>query len=98
MKPVGPDTPVGTRCLFIGPTKGEHGKRCGTEVTILVHAHQIRPRAMLLQAKVFAGFIPDVVVRAESDGEEAFMVYSSLMRIEPDDELTAPERQEAVPA
>lgn len=82
MTNVGPSTPVGTACIFIGPAVSTPD-RIGTAMTIEAHVkpRSIEQTALLMQF----GFLADVIVRAESDGCLAATRYTSLIRIDGDD-------------
>jgi len=82
MTNVGPSTPVGTACIFIGPAVGTP-ERIGTAMTIEAHIvpQSIEQMALLMQF----GFLADVIVRAESDGRLAATKYTALIRIDGDD-------------
>jgi len=82
MTNVGPSTPVGTACIFIGPAVSTPD-RIGTAVTIEAHIvpQSIEQLALLMQF----GFLADVIVRAESDGCLASTAYQCLIRIDGDD-------------
>lgn len=99
MTNVNASTPLGTRCVFIGPAI-QTPERVGTTVTIEVHVAKFSIEQVALAARF--GFMADVVVRAESDGQLAATAYSSLIRIDPDstfdDEPAMTEQPRAVTA
>lgn len=82
MTNVGPSTPVGTPCVFIGPA-AVTSERIGTTMTIEAHIvpHSMEQLALAMQF----GFLADVIVRAESDGRLAATKYIALIRIDGDD-------------
>lgn len=74
MNTPGPSTPVGTKCLFIGPTSTSP-ERVGTVVSIFEHLPDD------LRQMVCA----DLIVQADSDGQYAGTLYDCLMLLGPDD-------------
>jgi hypothetical protein len=81
VKSVGPETPVGTPCIYIGPSP-TNPERVGTLVRIERHlSGDSFPR---LWVSIVAGFEPDVVVRA-ADDQIAATQYRALIRFDGDD-------------
>lgn len=82
MNRVGPDTPIGTLCIFIGRTKS-YPERIGT--TMRIEQHIVPGSNEQLATRIRFGYAADVVVRALSDGALAVTKYEALVLIDDGD-------------
>lgn len=82
MNRVGPNTPIGMLCIFIGRTKS-YPERIGT--TMRIEQHIVPGSIEQLATRIRFGYAADVVVRALQDGALAVTKYEALILLDDGD-------------